>query len=430
VSADGNSVYVTSFFNSDSISHFTRADDGSLMFQACIDEVAGGDCSTPAGAALDGPAGVAVSADGNSVYVAAAATSEAINHFTRADDGSLTFQACFDEFAGGDCSTPAGASLTNAAGVDVSDNGKSTYVTSLSDDAINHFTRAADGSLTFQACIDEVAGGDCSTPPGIALNGALDVDASPDGTSVYVVSFSVSNSISHFTRAADGSLTFQACIDETAGGVCSTPAGLSLDAPTGIAISEDGKSVYAASNTSSSLSHFARAADGSLTFATCIDHTAGGDCSTPAGIALDGAFDVAATADNRSIYVVATTAASVSHFDRELPSCRGRAVTAFGRAGPETIVGTAGPDTIAGLGGNDTIRGMGGRDRLCGGAGGDRLIGGKGGDSLLGGAGRDLLRGGGGRDRLLGKGGRDRLIGGPKRDVCRGGAGRDIQRAC
>jgi len=399
------------------LARLALAAPGDLTFQACIDETAGGDCSTPAGVALAGATGVAASADGKSVYVAS--DSGSISHFTRAADGSLAFQACIDQAAGGACATPAGVSLAGATGVAASADGKSVYVASYDSSSISHFTRAADGSLAFQACIDGFADATCATPAGVALDTASGVAASADGKSVYVAS--QSGSISHFTRAADGSLAFQACIDEAAGGDCSTPAGLALGSAVGVAASADDKSVYVASQSSDAINHFTRAADGSLGFGACIDETAGGDCSTPAGVSLGGARGPATSPDGRSVYVATGVSNSISHFARELPRCRGRVVTAFGRPTSETIAGTAGRDVIAGLGGGDRIKGLGGKDLLCGGPGNDILIGAAGNDTLAGEAGRDTLRGGAGRDLLLG---------GPKRDRCAGGPGRDRERRC
>jgi Ca2+-binding RTX toxin-like protein len=193
-----------------------------------------------------------------------------------------------------------------------------------------------------------------------------------------------------------------------------------------VAVSRDGQSVFVASSDSASLSQFVRAASGALSFRACFDEVAGAPCATPAGVSLLDASEVAVSPGGDSVYV--TTDDGISGFTRELPRCRGKKVTAFGRAGAETIRGTAGRDVIAGLGGRDTIKGLGGKDILCGGAGNDRLLGGKASDTLVGGKGRDRLLGAGGRDRLFGGKGRDRLLGGKGRDKLRGGPGRDRQR--
>jgi DNA-binding beta-propeller fold protein YncE len=419
VSPDGASVYVTAT-TSEAVNHFSRAADGSLTFVGCDGETAIEGCATSPAIALDSAEGVAASADGKSVYVASGGAADSISHFSRALDGSLTFDECFDETGGAPCATPAGVALGSAQGVAASADGKSVYVASSADDSVSHFARAADGSLTFQDCIDETVGGDCSTPAGAALGSAYNVAVSADGTSVYVPSAN-SDSISHFTRAADGSLTLQACIAETAAEGCASPPGVSLSGAENLALSVDGKSVYVSSLGSNSISHFARAADGSLAFVTCIDDAAGGDCATPAGLALLSPYGVAASADGKSVYVVGSDDDSINHFARELPRCRGKVVTAFGRPTSETIAGTAGRDVIAGLGGRDRIRGLGGKDLLCGGPGNDILVGAAGNDTLAGEAGRDTLRGGAGRDLL---------IGGPRPDRCQGGPGRDRQRTC
>jgi Ca2+-binding RTX toxin-like protein len=319
--------------------------------------------------------------------------------------------------------------LGGATGVAVVADGMGVYVVAYDDNAVNHFSRAADGSLSFQSCIDETAGGECSTPAGVSLVNARFLTATDDGRSVYVSS-ETSDSISHFSRGAGGSLSFESCIDDLAGGDCVTPLMIAMNSPLGLVATDDGRSVYAAAGISSSLVHFDRAADGDLDFRRCFDEMPGGDCVTPAGVSLGSSFHMAASPEGRSVYALGLGDNAVNHFSRELPRCRGLIVTAFGRNGADAIRGTPGRDVIAGFGGNDRILGRGGNDLICGGRDPDRLVGGAGKDTLAGQAGRDKLRGGPGRDTLIGGAGLDRLVGGPKRDRCRGGPGLDLQLGC
>ncbi len=316
VSPNGTSVYVVSL-GDDSISHFNRAADGSLTFVGCDADTNAAGCDVGFQASLDGAYGVAVSPDGSSVYVASR-SDDSISHFTRAAGGSLTFAGCIADTNAAGCTVGFQDSLNGAVGVAVSPDGSSVYVTSEDDDSISHLTRAADGSLTFSGCIADTNAEGCVVPAQAALADASGVAVSPDGSSVYVAS-SLDNSISHFTRAAGGPLTYQSCIADTNAAGCVVPAQAALSEAAGVAVSPDGSSVYVGSRSDDSVSHFTRAAGGSLTFAGCIADTNAEGCAVPAQAALNGAFGVAVSPDNSSVYLASSLEDSVSHFTRELP---------------------------------------------------------------------------------------------------------------
>ena len=96
-----------------------------------------------------------------------------------------------------------------------------------------------------------------------------------------------------------------------------------------------------------------------------------------------------------------------------------------GNTGADTVLGSGGADTLGGGSDGDRIDGGKGRDKLNGGPGNDRLTGRGSQDRLTGAGGKDKLDGGGTNDKLGGGPGRDKLIGGPGRDRLRGGRGRD-----
>ncbi len=414
VSPDGDSVYVTSSID-DSISHFTRADNGNLSYQGCFADTAAAGCEVPDDAALNFAFGVAVSRDGNSVYVVGAQDG-AISHFTRADNGNLTYEGCFADTAAAGCTVPDDAALSNASGVAVSPVGNSVYVASENDNSVSHFTAAANGNLTYQGCFADTNAEGCSVPGDAALGGAIGVAVSPGGKSVYVASL-FDSSISHFTRASNGNLSYQGCFADTNAQGCSVPADAALEEPFGLAASPDGDSVYVGTQADDSLSHFTRAGNGNLTYRGCFADTNAEGCSVPADAALDNVGGIAVSPGGNSVYAVAFSDGSISHFRRELPppgpsaKCAGTRATIVGTAKRNVLRGTPKRDVIAALGGNDVVRGRGGKDQICGGPGKDRLIGGAGRDRLIGGGGRDFLKGGGGRDTCIGGGGRDRVAG-------------------
>ena len=273
VSPDGTSVYVASYFSG--VAVFDRAANGTLTQKAglagCISEDgSGGDCTD--GKGLGGPYSVTVSPDGMSVY-AASSLSGAVAVFDRAANGTLTQKAglagCIsDDGSGGDCTD--GKALDNAVFVTVSPDGTSVYAAASGSDAVAVFDRAANGTLTQKAglagCISETgSSGDCTD--GKALDGPYSVTVSPDGTSVYAAA-SGSDAVAVFDRAANGTLTQKAglvgCISED-GSSGDCTDGKALDVASSVTVSPDGMSVYAASAASGAVAVFDRAADGMLT---------------------------------------------------------------------------------------------------------------------------------------------------------------------
>ena len=131
---------------------------------------------------------------------------------------------------------------------------------------------------------------------------------SPDGRNVYVAS-SRSNAIAIFMRnARTGKLTQAAgsagCIALAGANGCATARGLA--GPNSVAVSPDGRNVYATSLLSSAVVSFRRnRSTGALTLtggaSGCITDAATAGCTT--GRALDGADVVSVTADGKNVYV-------------------------------------------------------------------------------------------------------------------------------
>ncbi len=269
-------------------------------------------------ARLSGAGSVTVSPDGASVYVTAF-TDNAVSHFGRAANGDLTFRNCVADPPAGGCTVPAQAALGGPAGVAVSPDGGSVYVISVFDRAISHFNRAANGNLTFLGCFAVGGTAGCSPPAPATLGPGVGVTVSPDGGSVYVTESMTPgrSSISHFSRAANGNLAPRGCIADTDTAGCSVAAQAALDGAGGVQVSPDGGSLYVTSTNADSISRLNRAADGSLTFASCVADTNAAGCSVPAQAALDGAARVTVSPDAGSVYVIAQSDDSISHFTGE-----------------------------------------------------------------------------------------------------------------
>jgi Ca2+-binding RTX toxin-like protein len=290
--------------------------------------------------------------------------------------------------------------------VAVSPDNRSVYVGSFNDNAIVRFDRnTTTGALTNPSCIKDGAAGECGAAAE-GLNIVSSVAVSSDGRSVYAVG-SGDDSLAGFKRdPATGALSNPFCVRDAAAGPCGAAAE-GLDSAFRVAASADNRSVYVAATGDDAIVRFNRnAATGALSGPSCIKDAAAGECASFAQ-GLNGAVGVAVSADNRSVYVAAGTDDAIARFDRAVVRCGGRRTNRVGTSRRDVIRGTAGKDVIAALGGNDVVRGLAGGDVLCGGAGRDRLIGGPGRDRLLGQAGNDVLRGGAGRDLLRGGPGRD-----------------------
>jgi DNA-binding beta-propeller fold protein YncE len=166
--------------------------------------------------------------------------------------------------------------------------------------------------------------------------GSEAVAVSPDGRNVYAASSS-SNAIAVFKRDPSNGKLSQAsgpagCI--AAGGTDGCGSGVGLLGPNSVAVSADGKNVYATSFRSSSIAIFRRnPSTGALTQATdgtdCLAAVAVPSCTTAR--ALDGADVVAVSHDGRNVYVGAFRGSTVAVFSRS--SSDGKLTQLFGDGG-------------------------------------------------------------------------------------------------
>lgn len=165
----------------------------------------------------------------------------------------------------------------------------------------------------------------CSPVRGLAgpaaFLGSHAIAVSPDGKNVYVAS-SRSNAIAIFTRnARTGKLTQRSgvagCIGARGADGCATAIGLA--GPNSVAVSPDGKDVYATSVASNTVVILRRSTStGSLTQlgsgAGCIANVATPGCAT--GRALAGPDIVAVSPDGKSVYVGAFKGSGLAVFSR------------------------------------------------------------------------------------------------------------------
>lgn len=269
---------------------------------------------------------VAIDPKGKNVYVASS-QSNAIAVFRRSGrTGKLTQASgtggCIAAGGAHGCARALG--LVGPNSVAVSADGRNVYATSLKSDAVAVFARnPTTGALTQprdgRGCLSGATTAGCTT--GRALDGPAVVTVSPDGKNVYVGSF-VANAIAVLARnRSTGALTQPAgaggCIGGAPADGCAT--GLALSGPEGLAISEDGTTVYVAAAVSNAVGVLARnASSGALTQATdgtgCIVQGALAGCTT--GRQLAGANAVTVSPDDSSVHVTSLMSDSVTSFTR------------------------------------------------------------------------------------------------------------------
>ena len=139
VSPDGSNVYVASF-NSDAVVLFERVAGGGLKPMGCVGNSGTGPPSCIGADGLDGAASVAVSPDGSNVYVASF-NGSAVALFERFAGGGLKPMGCVGNSGTGPPSCIGADGLDAARSVAVSPDGQNVYVASNDSNAVVLFSR-------------------------------------------------------------------------------------------------------------------------------------------------------------------------------------------------------------------------------------------------------------------------------------------------
>ncbi len=244
------------------------------------------------GALMDQASAIAVSPDGDYVYVTSSG-SNAINVFNKSissPDGQLTFVEVIKTGLNGV------QGLTSAQSVAVSPDGNNVYAVGNFDDALVTFNRShVNGTLTFVGMHKDGLGGVDG------LDAPFMVKVSPDGKHVYVTATD-DQAISIFERnATTGILTFKSKLTNP-----------SLNVVLGLDISPDGNHVYAAGHVDGKVVVFSRnATTGLLTYVEAIQD----NVNFVDG--LSGAFSVFVSPDGKNVYVTGVYDNAVSIFSRD-----------------------------------------------------------------------------------------------------------------
>ena len=362
VSPNSASVYTVSLNNATLVHLFANASQGQLSYDGCVsDDGSGGTCADipGTGTPLQLASDVAVSPNGASVYTADAGGTVA-HLFANPSQGQVTWDGCVSNGGSGGCGVAgSGTPLTQPVGVAVSPNGASLYAANAGSGGaggtIDHlFADPIQGQLSWDGCVSsDGSGGTCLDVPGSGtpLSTPTGVAVSPDGASVYAVSFD--GTVSHFfANPAQGQLSWDGCVsDDGSAGTCADVPGTGapLAGATGVAVSPDGRSLYVASQTSNAISFFSIAPQGQLTFQGCLSDNAIPGCVDPPGQPIEGADDVAVSPDGGSVYVTGDPNGTVAHFFRTQSSSGG------GTGGTGGVGGTHATRTLTGKVDNQLI---------------------------------------------------------------------------
>jgi DNA-binding beta-propeller fold protein YncE len=277
--------------------------------------------------ALGGPAALALSPGGQNLYVAAAA-SDALTVLARnRRTGTLTqlpgAAGCFGAQPGGGCALARG--VNEPTSVAVSPDGQRVYVAGRRfPSAIAIFDRAADGSLTQPAgpagCVSHQGGFDCTPARGLAS--PEEVAVSPDSRDVLVAG-NRSNAVVvlHAGPAGLSQDNGAAGCIARGGGPEGCATGKALSGPSDLAISRDGRFVYVAASIADAVAILHRdTTTGVLTQRLdrrgCISQSGGGGLCTR-GRGLDEVWGIALSPDGSNLYAVSSKVNTLSAMSRD-----------------------------------------------------------------------------------------------------------------
>ncbi|WP_455222535.1 beta-propeller fold lactonase family protein [Kaarinaea lacus] len=290
VSPDGNHVYVVTEWESALLVYSRNTTTGALTFvEKHYDGVAGVEGLAQAIA-------IAVSADGENVYVAGPGDNAVAVFDRNTTTGQLTFSTSIvDGVAGVD-------GLAGAFDVALSPDDAYLYVAGSLDNALAVFSRGAGGTLTYVDVVESVF-----NPQSIGM--------SSDGQHLYALggdNVTQSRGISAFTRdTSSGALTAVNTYINGENGI------VGLDGMYGLAIAPDGRYIYVAATYDNALGVFARdAATGELRF---IEVQKDGISSVDG---LGVAWAVAVSPDSAFVYVSVSSDNAVSSFSVDLSAVR------------------------------------------------------------------------------------------------------------
>ncbi|HZO05146.1 MAG TPA: beta-propeller fold lactonase family protein [Solirubrobacterales bacterium] len=265
VSPDGRNVYAGAFFGS-AVVAFSRDPSTGVLTQlagtaGCIAAATAG-CTTAIG--ISSIEGLAISGDGANVYAAAAA-SNALTELARDPSTGALSQlpapnSCIYNAPITGCT--AGRELGGPNAVAVAPGGENVYVTSFLSNSVTAFDRTPGSGVLAQkeatnACLIFLRSAGCSF--GRAMDAPEGLDVSPDGQNIYIASIQT-GAIDVLSRNGKGAIRQLAgtagCVARKQVQGCTL--GRAVSGVSSVAVSPDGRNVYATANESNAIDVFRR----------------------------------------------------------------------------------------------------------------------------------------------------------------------------
>jgi 6-phosphogluconolactonase (cycloisomerase 2 family) len=323
ISPDGGFVYVSSE-DDDAIVAFKRnSSTGKLKPMGCVDDndhgadpTQGEDNCQESTDGLAGAGAMVISENGRSLYAVGEADDSVVRFNRNRNSGVLTPAGCVDDNDapnGPDFCAQSTNGLDGVSALAISSDGNSLYAASEGDDAIVRFGREDDGSITPQGCLDDndfagdpSQGEDVCAQSTDGLAGATGVALSPNGKSLYATSEFDGAIVSFARNESDGTITPQGCIDDNVNGPdsCATQT-KGLVSNESLVISRKGDSLYLVAEGSHAVLRFDRNKNtGALNPKGCIeDKQEGTEGCGDRAHGLSEAGGIAISADAKSIYI-------------------------------------------------------------------------------------------------------------------------------
>ena len=172
----------------------------------------------------------------------------------QAAPGDVTFVQCYAGLSTDGCTDIGPTTLSNPHEVVVSSDGTRVYT--AGGGTLTAFSRAGDGSLTFLSCLGATTG---CTVPSISLGAADNLAISPDGADLYVTDFGDgqgnpnAGKVIHVKPGTGSSMTVQDCIGSDETGPCVAPSMDAMQRPLDLAMSPSGSHLYLTSFNANSM---------------------------------------------------------------------------------------------------------------------------------------------------------------------------------
>ncbi|MDX6227260.1 MAG: hypothetical protein QOI76_650 [Frankiales bacterium] len=286
---------------------------GSLKVGPCVTLSARKGCTTARG--ISGAAFSLISSDGRSMYVSGR-NEATIGVFRRnLVTGALTQLAgkkgcVHDQAIRVDTGCGAGHALGGVSQLAVTRDGKGLIAAGRGSNAISVYRRAKDGSLVYLQCFrDSRSVGDPHCKQVVGLGDSQSVAVSADGRSVYATGGSTSTLVSFRRNPKTGKLAPAGCLTSSfVAAYASCGPAVVLGGANRLLLAPNGRRLFVAAEASGAVSELARdPKTGKLTEVSCIggdDYSVDPACA--AGRAIRAPQGLALSADGRQLYVTVT----------------------------------------------------------------------------------------------------------------------------